>query len=197
MDAQKTLQLPMSEAAVRNLRVGDCVFLSGRIFTGRDCLHKYLCGNAERRNIELPDFSGGVIYHCGPVVEQKNGIWELVAAGPTTSSREEPYMAEIIEKHGLRAVIGKGGMGEKTLDACRRCGCVYLQAVGGAAQILASAVRRVLAVYGLEEFGAPEAVWEFEVENFPAVVTMDAHGGNLHGLIMEYSKRKLNQLLEK
>jgi fumarate hydratase class I len=125
------------------------------------------------------------------VLKDPDGAWRVVAAGPTTSAREEPYQADLIAKFGLRGVIGKGGMGERTLAACAAHGCVYLHAVGGAAQVLAECVKRVRAVHFLEQFGAPEAVWEFEVDRFPAVVTMDAHGHSLHRDIEAASRAKL------
>jgi fumarate hydratase class I len=138
----------------------------------------------------------GVIYHCGPVVIKDDaGKWKVVAAGPTTSAREEPYQGDIMRKFGLRGVIGKGGMGAKTLDACREVGGVYLHAIGGAAQVLAEHIKSVRAVYFLEEFGSPEAIWELEVERFPVVVTMDAHGGSLHREVFERSQAELAKRL--
>jgi len=114
-----------------------------------------------------------------------------VAAGPTTSIREEPYQADIIKTFGLRGVIGKGGMADKTLAACQEFGCVYLHAVGGAAQVLAECIRKVSAVYLMEKFGAPEAIWELEIEKFPVVVTMDSHGRSLHKEVLSSSQAEL------
>lgn len=190
------LTTPLSERAIRALRCGDLVTLSGRIYTARDAAHKYLSAY----NGALPaglELAGSAVYHCGPVMvpDAAGTGWRVTAAGPTTSAREEPYMATVIEKYGLRAVIGKGGMGEATLEACRRCGCVYLSAVGGAAQVLATAVKRVGQVYFLDEFGSPEAIWELEIRDFPAVVTMDAAGGDIHAQIREHSRQQLSQLL--
>ena len=190
--ANARLDIPLSEEDVRSLKLGDTVLLTGRIFTARDAAHKYLAGMPDMNR--LPDFRNGVIYHCGPVIVKENGAWRVTAAGPTTSSREEPYEAFVIEKYGIRAIIGKGGMGRKTLDACSRCGCVYLHAIGGAAQVLANAVRSVSAVHFLEEFGAPEAIWQFEVRDFPAVVTMDAAGNSLHTRILEQSLAQFENL---
>src|SRR3954466_7244400 len=170
------LQAPFTEDKIRALKVGDMVELDGIVFTGRDAVHKWL----HEGNIPPVSFKDGIIYHCGPVVMKKKGKWVVTAAGPTTSIREEPYQAGIIEKHGLRAVIGKGGMGEKTRQACEKFGCVYLHAVGGAAQVLAEAIKEVQDVYGIEKFGSPEAIWKLRVENFPVVVTIDAHGNSLH-----------------
>lgn len=188
------LTTPVSESAIRALKVGDEVAISGTLYTGRDAVHKYL-----HEGGTLPpgvDFRGGILYHCGPVViKDDQGQWKCVAAGPTTSIREEPYQGQIIRDFGLRGVIGKGGMGDRTLDACKQSGCVYLHAVGGAAQVLAECIRRVRNVYLMEKFGAPEAIWEFEVIDFPAVVTMDAHGGSLHREVLAASSAELARRL--
>jgi fumarate hydratase class I len=186
------LTLPMTEEQVRSLKVGDMVLLSGVMFTGRDAVHKHLF---EGKSIPV-DISGSAIYHCGPVVvKDENGEWSVRAAGPTTSTREEPYQATVIEKYGIRAVIGKGGMGSKTLTACKDFGCVYLHAVGGAAQVLAETVKKVRGVSMLEEFGSPEAIWELEVVDFPALVTIDAHGNSLHAEIAASSEQRLAEVL--
>lgn len=181
------LNTPLKEEDVRSLRSGDVVLLSGKIFTGRDEVHKYLFKGGD-----LPVLNNGVIYHCGPVVLENNGKFKVIAAGPTTSMREEPYQAEVIEKYGVKAVIGKGGMGPKTLQAFKDFGCVYLHAIGGAAQIYAACVENVPNVYLKEKFGSPEAVWELDVIDFPAVVTMDSHGVSLHQEIAETSKQNLS-----
>ncbi len=184
------LTIPISEAAIRALKVGDEVAITGTLYTGRDAVHKYLHeGGALPPGVS---FKGGVLYHCGPVViKDDQGNWKCVAAGPTTSIREEPYQGQVIRDCGLRAVIGKGGMGDKTLEACRQHGCVYLHAVGGAAQVLAECIRRVPNVHFLEKFGSPEAIWEFEVVKFPAVVTMDAQGNSLHKEVFAKSQAEL------
>lgn len=185
-----SLQTPLSEASVRSLKLGDQVTISGTIYTGRDAVHKYLHeGGALPANVSL---QGGVLYHCGPViVKDEQGKWRCVAAGPTTSIREEPYQWQVIRDFGLRGVIGKGGMGEKTIEACKKHGCVYLHAVGGAAQVLAECVRSVPNVYFMEEFGAPEAIWEFQVVSFPAIVTIDTHGNSLHREVLAKSQAEL------
>ncbi len=184
------LSTPLTEAAVRGLKVGDQVALSGTIFTGRDAVHKYL-----HEGGTLPpevSFQGGVLYHCGPVViKDEQGKWKCVAAGPTTSIREEPYQWQVIRDFGLRGVIGKGGMGEKTLKACKDYGCVYLHAVGGAAQVLAEAIKSVPNVYYMDKFGAPEAIWQFEVVDFPVIVTIDSHGNSLHKEVWARSEAEL------
>lgn len=173
------LEAPFTEEKIRGLKVGDMVELYGLIYTGRDAVHKWLSEGKEPPREEV-DFRNGVIYHCGPVMMKKGKRWVATAAGPTTSIREEPYQAGVIEKFSLRAVIGKGGMGEKTRLACQKHGCVYLHAVGGAAQVLAESIKEVEGVYGLEQFGSPEAIWKLRVEKFPVVVTIDAHGNSLH-----------------
>lgn len=187
-----SLNTPLTEAAVRALKVGDQVCVSGTIYTGRDAVHKYL-----HEGGKLPEgvsFQGGILYHCGPVViKDEQGNWKCVAAGPTTSIREEPYQWQVIRDFGLRGVIGKGGMGEKTLEACRQYGCVYLHAVGGAAQVLAEAIKKVPNVYFMENFGAPEAIWQFDVIDFPLIVTIDSHGNSLHKEVLAASQAELSK----
>ena len=181
---------PYTEAKIRALKQGDMVHVSGLLYTGRDAVHKFLYDGGT----PPVDLQNQILYHCGPVVIQEKGKWVVKAAGPTTSIREEPYQGRLIEQFALRAVIGKGGMGAKTLEACAKVGCVYLHAIGGAAQVLAECVTEVLGVY-LEEFGSPEAIWAFRVKDFPAVVTMDAHGNSLHATVLEQSKERLKQLV--
>jgi fumarate hydratase class I len=199
------LTVPISEKDIRALHIGDQVLLSGVIFTGRDAAHKYMkdsfiaspCPPSERPIYDIlkPGLAGGVIYHCGPVVRKRpDGKYEFVAAGPTTSIREEPYQAAVIEHFGLRGVIGKGGMGKKTLAACQKFGAVYLHAIGGAATLIAESVKEVVAVHKLD-FGVPEAFWQIRVADFPCVVTMDSHGQSLHDAITADSQRKLAELL--
>ncbi|MCF6095347.1 fumarate hydratase [Microaerobacter geothermalis] len=185
------LQTPLTEEQVRNLRVGDVVIINGPIYTGRDALHKYLMDH------DAPvDLNGAVIYHCGPVMlKDKNGKWQVKAAGPTTSIREEPYQGDVMKKFGIRAVIGKGGMGAKTLAALKEHGGVYLNAIGGAAQYYAECITNVDGVDFLE-FGVPEAMWHLRVKNFAAIVTMDSHGNSLHADVEKSSLEKLAQFKE-
>lgn len=187
-------QIPTSEAAIRELKVGDEVALSGVMVAGRDRAHKYM---VEQRPDDIrPLLKDSVIYHCGPVVKQhEDGQWEVVAAGPTTSIREEAYQADVIEEYGLRGVIGKGGMGAKTLAALKKCGAVYFHAVGGLSQVLARTVVKVNGVFKLEEFGAAEAFWVLEVRDFPVVVTMDSHGSSLHEAMGLSSEEKMREIL--
>lgn len=173
------IELPTDDATMRKLRVGDEVALNGVIVTARDRAHKYM---VEESPTDLePILAGTVIYHCGPVMrKESDGNWSVVAAGPTTSIREEIYQADVIERYNVRGVIGKGGMGTKTLAGLKKSGAVYLHAIGGASQILARSVKRVIGVEKLDEFGVPEAFWRFDVEKFPVVVTMDSTGASLH-----------------
>ncbi|HSA02915.1 MAG TPA: FumA C-terminus/TtdB family hydratase beta subunit [Candidatus Paceibacterota bacterium] len=188
------LTTPLAEDKIRALNVGDAVEISGIVFTGRDALHKYL-----HEGGQLPPgvhLQNGIIYHCGPVVLQDDrGEWKVVAAGPTTSAREEPYQGQIIRDFGLRGIIGKGGMGERTQKACQEYGCVYLHAIGGAAQVLAECITRVRSVSFLKEFGSPEALWELEVQRFPVVVTIDAQGRSLHQKVLAESQAQLAKYL--
>jgi fumarate hydratase class I len=165
---------PISEEQVRALKVGDVVLITGEMFTGRDNVHHYLMHHPPPVSLQ-----GAALYHCGPVMLKEGERWLAKAAGPTTSIREEPYQADVIERYGVRAVIGKGGMGAKTLAALKKHGAVYLNGIGGAAQYYARTIKQVLGVH-LMEFGIPEAMWHLRVENFAAIVTMDAHGNSLH-----------------
>jgi fumarate hydratase class I len=186
---EKVLRTPITEEQVRELQVGDVVLISGEMLTGRDAVHAHLMKN------EPPvDLHGAALYHCGPVV-MKNGDYRITAAGPTTSIREEPYQGDIIKRYGVRAVIGKGGMGAKTLAAMKEHGAVYLNAIGGAAQYYAKCIDEVLDVK-LLEFGIPEAMWRLRVTDFPAIVTMDAHGNSLHADVEKASAAVLAKLAE-
>ena len=182
------LTAPLTEEAVRALKVGDVVLISGEMFTGRDAVHAYLMKNAPP-----VDMRGSVLYHCGPVMLKQGDGWAVKAAGPTTSSREEPYEGEVIRRYGVRAVIGKGGMGANTLAALKECGAVYLNAIGGAAQYYARTMEKVLGVH-LLELGIPEAMWHLRVNRFPAIVTMDAHGNSLHAEVLEETGKALAEL---
>jgi fumarate hydratase class I len=182
------LQTPLTEEQVRSLTVGDVVLISGRAFTGRDAVHHHLMSH------EPPvDLRGAVLYHCGPVVAKTGEAWTVTAAGPTTSIREEPYQADVITRYGVRAVVGKGGMGQKTLAALQEAGAVYLNAIGGAAQFYARTITSVDGV-SLLEFGTPEAMWHLTVKDFPAIVTMDSHGNSLHKDVEQASARELATL---
>jgi len=203
----KSLNMPLSPETIRSLKVGDPVLLNGIMITGRDTVHKWMVDTFIKHTREpqgddlevyaaiKPLLAGSVIYHCGPVVSGLDTRqYKFVAAGPTTSIREEPYQGLVMEHFQIRGVIGKGGMGAKTLAACQQVPGVYLHAIGGAASLIAQSVTRVLGVYKYD-FGVPEAMWVIEVKDFPVVVTMDAHGGSLHAEVKASSKEALKALL--
>jgi tartrate/fumarate subfamily iron-sulfur-dependent hydro-lyase beta chain len=202
-----TLNIPLSDDAIRDLKVGDPVLLNGIMVTGRDAAHKWMVDTFIKKTREpigddlevyaalKPLLDGSVIYHCGPVVAGLDTQeYKFVAAGPTTSIREEPYQGMVMKHFNVKGVIGKGGMGPKTLAACQEVPGVYLHAIGGAASLIAQSVIRVIGVYKLE-FGVPEAMWVTEIKDFPVVVTMDSHGGSLHASVEAHSKAKLQELL--
>ncbi|MDZ7290364.1 MAG: fumarate hydratase C-terminal domain-containing protein [candidate division KSB1 bacterium] len=199
------LSLPTTNEEIAKLKVGDQVLLNGTMITGRDAAHHYIIENFVKREPQESErqmyetlkkiLAGNVIYHCGPVVSKENGRYRFVAAGPTTSIREEPYEHLVIEKFNVKGVIGKGGMGAKTLEACKKFKAVYFHAIGGAATLIAQSVKEVIDVYKLD-LGVPEAMWLIRVEDFPVVVTMDSHGGSLHAEVDAHSKQKLEELLK-
>ena len=204
----RELTLPISDEKIRDLKVGEPVRLSGVMVTGRDVVHKWLVETFIEKTREpqgddlevfealKPIIEGSAIYHCGPVVAGLDTKeYEFKAAGPTTSIREEPYQGAVMRLFNAKFVIGKGGMGAKTLQACQEVPCIYLHAVGGAAALIAKTVVAVKDVYKLEEFGVPEAIWVIDVKDFPAVVTMDANGGSLHAEIDAKSKAALEGIL--
>ena len=187
------IKLPVSEDEIRKLKAGDEVLLSGTIVTGRDNAHKWMVEKQPEFLKEL--LKDAFIYHCGPIVKfLEDGGYEIVSAGPTTSIREEPYQGTVIETYGLRGVIGKGGMGKKTLDACSKFGAVYASAIGGLAVVLADSIKKVKDVHMLDEFGVPEALWVLEVEDFPAIISMDSHGNSLHEDILDKSTAAVEQM---
>jgi len=177
----KVLTTPIDESVIRTLHVGDTIYVSGRAFTARDDAHHVLL-DAAAAGETLPLAPGEMaLFHCGPVVEKTADGWRVVSAGPTTSARMEMFEADFLDRFETRLIIGKGGMGARTLRALQRVGAVYTHFTGGAGALAARAVRGVSAVHWLEELGIPEAVWVFDVERFgPLTVTMDAHGKSLY-----------------
>ena len=203
----RKLHLPASDEAIRDLHVGEPVLLSGMMVTGRDAAHKWVMETFIKKtrapqgdDLEVYEalkklLNGAVIYHCGPVVSGLDTKdYKFVAAGPTTSIREEPYQADVMKHFNVKGVIGKGGMGAKTLQGCQDTPGVYFHAIGGAASFIAQSVKKVHGVYKME-FGVPEAMWVIEVEDFPVVVTMDSHGQSQHTVIDEDSRKVLDSLL--
>jgi fumarate hydratase class I len=189
------LTVPLSTEDVLSLKSGDFVLLSGKIVTGRDRIHKFLLEQKPHQD-EIPfHLAGTVLYHCGPLIQKSGEERKIIAAGPTTSMRVEMYAAEIIKEYGIKGLIGKGGMGKKTLQALQESSCVYFHTIGGAAVYLADRIKKVLGVWKLDEFGAAEAMWHLEVENFPAIVTMDSHGNDIHHDIEHMSLRKFAEFI--
>ncbi|MFZ2349047.1 MAG: FumA C-terminus/TtdB family hydratase beta subunit [Candidatus Bipolaricaulis anaerobius] len=172
----RVLTTPISEKDARALRAGDVIYVSGTMFTARDEAHKMML----ERGSPLP-VEGLALFHCGPVAQKVEGRWRILAAGPTTSARMELFEADFLRKFKTRIIVGKGGMGDKTLAALGEVGAVYTHFTGGAGALAAKAVKRVAAVHWLEELGMPEAIWVMEVERFgPLVVAMDSHGKSLY-----------------
>ena len=203
----RAITIPITDETILSLKVGEPLTLTGVMITGRDVVHKWLIETFIKKtrapqgeDLQVygalkPILAGGVIYHCGPVVSGlENKQYKFVAAGPTTSIREEPYQADVMKHFNLKGVIGKGGMGAKTLKGCQEVPAVYFHAIGGAATLIAQSVTKVLGVYKLD-FGVPEAIWVIEVKDFPAVVTMDSHGGSLHKDVREQSREVLEHLI--
>lgn len=206
----REITIPIEDNVIRSLHAGDPVQLSGVMLTGRDAVHKWMSETFIKKTRQPQDddlqvyeeirkyLNQGVLYHCGPVVAGLDTKeYKFVAAGPTTSTREEPYQADVMKHFNIKGVIGKGGMGAKTLQGCMDTPGVYFHAIGGAASYLAQTVQKVLGVYKLEEFGVPEAMWVIEVKEFPVVVTMDAHGVSKHSTLDESSREVLDGLLAK
>ncbi|MFZ5919881.1 MAG: fumarate hydratase C-terminal domain-containing protein [Chloroflexota bacterium] len=205
----REINIPISDDVIRSLKVGEPVALTGVMMTGRDAVHKWMIDTFIKKtrqpqgdDLEVyaaikPLLDHGVIYHCGPVVAGLDTKeYKFVAAGPTTSIREEPYQADVMKHFDARGVIGKGGMGPKTLAGCQEVPFVYFHAIGGAASYIAQSVQKVLGVYKLD-FGVPEAMWVIEVKEFPVVVTMGSHGGSQHAVIDEKSRKVFEELLAK
>jgi fumarate hydratase subunit beta len=205
----REVKIPISDETIRDLKVGEPVALTGVMLTGRDAVHKWMIetfikktrqpqgDDLETYEAIKPLLDGSIIYHCGPVVSGLDtGDYKFVAAGPTTSIREEPYQGDVMRHFNIKGVIGKGGMGAKTLAACQEIPGVYFHAVGGAASLIAQSVQKVHGVYKMD-FGVPEAMWVIEVKEFPVVVTMDAHGNSLHAEVEEKSQGVLEGLLQK
>lgn len=203
----REISLPVADDVIRDLKVGEPIALTGVMITGRDAVHKWLietfinktrAPQGDDLNVYeaiKPILNGSIIYHCGPVVAGLDtGDYRFVAAGPTTSIREEPYQGAVMQHFNIKGAIGKGGMGPKTLAACQTVPAVYLHAIGGAASLIAQTVEKVLGVYKLD-FGVPEAMWVIQVKRFPVVVTMDAHGNSLHQKVESRSKQQLESLL--
>lgn len=189
------LKTPLKKEDVLNLKIGEMVLINGMLVTGRDRIHKFLF-NEKPLKEEIPfELAGSILYHCGPIIKKGEGGYKMISGGPTTSIRVDMYEPRVIREYGIRAIIGKGGMGPNTLSALRETGCVYLNAISGAGAYLADKIKSIVDGWKIEEFGVAEAMWLLEVEDFPAIVTMDAHGNSLHKDIENFSAENLRKLL--
>lgn len=191
------LKTPIPEEDVRKLRTGDEIFVTGTIITARDEAH--LKALEMHKNGDAPpvSFKGRGVFHCGPIMRKnEDGEWGVVAAGPTTSARMEIFQDEFIQVYRPAVIIGKGGMGERTAEACQKIGCVYGAFTGGAALLAAKGIKKVTDVFWLEELGMPECLWVYEVEDFgPMIVTIDTHGGNLTAKVAEKIEENKRRIL--
>ena len=192
------LTIPLSEQAVRELKLGDVVRLNGTFYTARDEAHLHALEAAAEGKPLPVDFTDGAVFHCGPIMRKlADGSWEMVAAGPTTSSRMNSLQPEFIEKFKVRVVIGKGGMSKPTVDAMQKFGCVYLALTGGAAILAARGISKVHGVHWYE-LGMPEALWILEGSGFgPLVVAIDAHGNSIYEHVNQTVNGNINNIKEK
>lgn len=188
------LRAPLAETEVRALRVGETVTIDGTIITGRDEVHIRALEHA-REGRSLPvDLKGAVIFHAGPIMTKDGGKWKAIAAGPTTSSRMNSMEPEFIERFGVRAIIGKGGMSQPTVDAMAKFGCVYLAFTGGAAVQGAGGITGVRGVEWLD-LGMPEAMWILDVKGFgPLTVAIDANGNSLYKRVDDEVRANLDNV---
>ena len=182
-----SLKTPFSDADILSLSIGQEVLISGILCTARDRAHHYLIHETTPEQCSI-NLSGGIIYHCGPVVAHDTASYRIISAGPTTSGRMNGLTPALIEQYGIKGIIGKGGMDNKVAKALQTYKAVYFSAVGGAAALYAACMTQIVRVEKLEEFGMAEALWVCEVINFPVIVTMDAYGNNLHEDIASQSK---------
>lgn len=183
------LKTPIRDEYLLDVRIGDIVYVTGTIATARDAVHMRVV----REGVPLPiSIKGLAVFHAGPVMRQtREGKWEVVSIGPTTSARMEPLEAEFIEKTGVKVIIGKGFMGSKTAEACKKFRSIVTMFPGGCGALGAECVKEVKGVYWLEDFGIPEAIWVLEVENFgPLMVTIDSTGRNYSEDMLNNAKAK-------
>lgn len=169
------LKTPLKTKDVEKLRARDLVTINGTIVTARDKVYARVIAGKK-----LPiNLRGGVIYHCGPLAKRTAKGWQIISAGPTTSARLDPMQVEFVKHTGVKALVGKGGVGKEVADQLAKLGCVYLAFTGGAGALAASQIEGVEKVFW-EELG-PEAIWVLKVKDFgPMVVAIDAVGSNLY-----------------
>jgi len=187
------LRAPLSEAAVRSLRLGQEVRVSGTVHIGRDEVHLRaleMHENGEGLPVDLRD---GILFHCGPIAV-RDGDWRIIAAGPTTSARMNSLEPAFIRAFGVRAIIGKGGMSKPTLEAMKEHGCVYLAMTGGAAVLAAQGIKAVKRVEWLD-LGMPEALWVVEADHLgPMIVAMDADGNSMYEAVDRRAEEALAKI---
>ena len=190
------LSTPVKEKDIRKLRKGDVVYISGIIVTARDEAHLKAL-ELEKEGEQIPvDFKGLGVFHCGPIMTKQNDKWKTVAAGPTTSARMEIFEDMFIKAFRPAVIIGKGGMGNRTVEACKEFGCVYGIFTGGAALLAANGIEEVQNVFWLEDLGMPECLWVYKVKDFgPLIVSIDTHGNNLTAEVAEKVDSNLKALL--
>ena len=192
--AEYNLKTPIDNETISKLVAGDIIYLSGTVFTARDEAHMELL---EHGDIPGFDMTGLGLYHCGPVMQQKDGKWNIISAGPTTSFRMETLEPAFLDKFKVKLIIGKGGMGPLTLESLKKHNVVYVSFTGGAGALAAKGLGEVKGVYYLEELGMPEAVWVFEAKGFgPLIVSMDSKGHSLYDDVNSKTKENLERLLE-
>lgn len=167
---------PLSELDVRELRAGDLVSITGRLVTARDKAYARVVSGAK-----FPlSLKGGVVYHCGPLAKLTRGGRQIVSAGPTTSSRMDGLQAEFVKRTGVRALIGKGGVGEDVAGQLARLECVYLAFTGGAGVLAAEKIEKIEGVFW-KDLGDAESLWVLKMRDFgPLVVAIDTRGNNLY-----------------
>ena len=173
----RNLQLPLSRAVARSLKLGDMVTVSGMLFTGRSRFHI----RAIEDDVYPPlDFAKvNCFFHVGPVMRPEGGVWKIVSIEPTSSIRFERYGADVVRKFRLRTLIGKTTMGPRTAEALKEIGGVFLSKIGLCGNQLGNQVTRIQRVYFLEELGKTEATWVMKVREFgPFFVAIDARGRN-------------------
>jgi len=191
------LKTPVPEEEIRKLRAGDLIYVTGTVITARDEAHLKALELHEKGESPPVEFKGNGVFHCGPIMKKDEGAWRVVAAGPTTSARMEIFQDEFIEAYRPAVIIGKGGMGGRTSKACQEYGCVYGAFTGGAALLAAQGIKKVRDVFWLEEFGMPECLWVYDVEDFgPMIVTIDTHGGNLTADVGAKIAERRDRLIE-
>lgn len=174
------LDTPFDREIIEKLKVGDLIKISGRMITARDKVYgrilKFLEGG-EKLPIKLENET---IYHCGPLARKEDDTWKVISAGPTTSARLDEVQGEFVEKTGVRALIGKGGVGQRVAEEIAKLGCVYLSFTGGAGALAAKSIESVEKVLW-RDLGLAEAMWVLKVKDFgPLVVGVDTKGNNIY-----------------